>query len=99
MGTETLRNENKEIYFRVPGNSPLSVKGAAPAYINTGVLQRSTFWIAPASAYYYRAWTSDVILFIYNKRDENQKRRALACIRALISDAAKIGVGEIVQDA
>jgi hypothetical protein len=31
---------------------------------------------------------------MYSKRDQEQKRRALACIRALIDDAAKIGVGE-----
>ncbi|TKA50974.1 hypothetical protein B0A55_13254 [Friedmanniomyces simplex] len=35
-----------------------------------------------------------VISFMYDKTDLDMKRRALACIRALIDDAAMIGVGE-----
>lgn len=35
-----------------------------------------------------------VISFMYDKKDVEMKKRALACIRALIADAAAIGVGE-----
>jgi hypothetical protein len=35
-----------------------------------------------------------VISFMYNKADREMKKKALACIRALIDDAARIGVGE-----
>ncbi|TFK52483.1 vanillyl alcohol oxidase [Heliocybe sulcata] len=35
-----------------------------------------------------------VISFMYNRKDIAEKKKALTCIRALIADAASIGVGE-----
>ncbi|KDQ62534.1 vanillyl-alcohol oxidase [Jaapia argillacea MUCL 33604] len=35
-----------------------------------------------------------VISFMYNRKDAEERTRALACIRALIDDCAKLGIGE-----